>query len=269
MIAPEIQAELRQRFNPDGSDLRKMQLRMLDMLKYIDRICRENDIQYWLSSGTCLGAVRHGGFIPWDDDIDVEMLERDYIKFVQITRDDITSQFILQDHSNERFYRAPFAKLRDKKTKEYSENDKLHNLFKYQGCAIDIFPMRPSCSVQLAKLGFRIHGVILKLTTSNTKLLQNLSFPVFKFSKGVIFPILNTLSQLNAKGQLRHKIPNPFFKARFVSDIFPLVELNFEGVKLFVPGKYNDYLKKLYGDFENIPPIDKIHTHISKVDFMD
>ena len=61
MIDPELQAELRQRFNPDGSELRKMQLRMLEMLKYIDRICRENDIKYWLSSGTCLDAVRHGG----------------------------------------------------------------------------------------------------------------------------------------------------------------------------------------------------------------
>ncbi|MDE6121888.1 MAG: LicD family protein, partial [Duncaniella dubosii] len=67
MIDPLIQQELRSRFNPDGSPLRSHQLLMLDMLKKIDRICAENNIKYWLSSGTCIGALRHGGFIPWDD----------------------------------------------------------------------------------------------------------------------------------------------------------------------------------------------------------
>ena len=71
MIDQEIQAKLREKFNPDGSMLRKQQLRMLEILLYIDKVCKENNINYWLSSGTLLGAVRHGGFIPWDDDLDI------------------------------------------------------------------------------------------------------------------------------------------------------------------------------------------------------
>ena len=66
--------ELRQRYNPEGSLLRRHQLRMLEILKEIDRICQKHRIDYWLSSGTLLGAVRHGGFIPWDDDLDIEMV---------------------------------------------------------------------------------------------------------------------------------------------------------------------------------------------------
>lgn len=65
MINDSEQWELRERFNPDGSILRQHQLRMLDMLKYFDSLCRESGIRYWLSSGTCLEVVRHHGFIPW------------------------------------------------------------------------------------------------------------------------------------------------------------------------------------------------------------
>lgn len=86
MIDFKTQEALRAKFNPDGSNLRKMQLRMLDMLKYIDKICREHNIKYWLSSGTCLGAVRHGGFIPWDDDCDIELLRKDYKKLIKIRK---------------------------------------------------------------------------------------------------------------------------------------------------------------------------------------
>ena len=62
------------RFNPEGSVLRLHQMKMLRILEFVDRVCRKHGIRYWLSSGTLLGAVRHGGFIPWDDDMDIEML---------------------------------------------------------------------------------------------------------------------------------------------------------------------------------------------------
>lgn len=78
MIDPKLQAELRAKFNPDGSKLRNYQLYLLQMLKDFDTICNELGVKYWLSSGTLIGAARHGGFIPWDDDIDVEMTKDDY-----------------------------------------------------------------------------------------------------------------------------------------------------------------------------------------------
>ena len=70
MILPELQEQLRTEYNPDGSILRRQQMKMLDILLRVDKFCKEHDIKYWLSSGTLLGAVRHGGFIPWDDDDD-------------------------------------------------------------------------------------------------------------------------------------------------------------------------------------------------------
>ena len=84
MIDPVQQSQLRARYNPDGSDQRRAQLRMLEMLKFVDSFCKENDIKYWLEGGTLLGAMRHGGFIPWDDDTDICMTYSDAEKFKRL-----------------------------------------------------------------------------------------------------------------------------------------------------------------------------------------
>ena len=75
---------LRQRFSPEGSPLRRHQDRMLEMMVWLDAVCRRHGIPYWLGSGTLLGAVRHGGFIPWDDDVDIEF-RLFYLKHVRDT----------------------------------------------------------------------------------------------------------------------------------------------------------------------------------------
>ena len=113
MIDAQTQDALRKRFNPDGSQLRFHQLRMLDMLAYFDDLCRRHGIKYWLSSGTLIGAVRHGGFIPWDDDVDVEMLRDDYERLITVFKKEPDPKFILQTHCTDFYYFQPFAKLRD------------------------------------------------------------------------------------------------------------------------------------------------------------
>ena len=87
-------------YNPEGSELRRMQRKMLEILDAFDAICRKHSINYWLACGTLLGARRHGGFIPWDDDLDVTILLSDYKKLVSVLKEELPRQFKTSDQGN-------------------------------------------------------------------------------------------------------------------------------------------------------------------------
>lgn len=131
--------ELRQRYNPEGSLLRRHQLRMLEILKEIDRICQKHRIDYWLSSGTLLGAVRHGGFIPWDDDLDIEMERKDYLRLLQLLPEELNDAYLLQTHGTDPGFISTYAKIRDKYSAITEHEEDIN--YRYKGIFIDIFQM--------------------------------------------------------------------------------------------------------------------------------
>ena len=269
MIESSVQAKLHARFNSDGSDLRKMQMRMLDMLKYIDNVCRKNNIKYWLSSGTCLGAVRHGGFIPWDDDADIEMEKKDFKKLKKILKSN-SSQYQLQDHTTDNEYLAPYAKLRDTKSilKETNAND-LH--YKYSGLYIDIFCISPSSSLFLYKVSSSLHHrIIYKLTRIKNKILRKILInTIYPLTNNIIYPILSLFSRINNKGYYRHILGSGFVGRRYKEDFTETVLFPFEDTMLPIPKGYDSYLKRLYGDYMSIPPLESINNpHISKIEFL-
>ena len=91
--------------------LRKVQLTQLEIAKEIHRVCEENDIRYFLSDGTFLGAVRHQGFIPWDDDMDIGMLREDYEKFCRIAPQKLGEKYVFQNWYTDPNYGLPFGKV--------------------------------------------------------------------------------------------------------------------------------------------------------------
>lgn len=124
----------------DNETLRQLQLIQLEMLIEVDRICRKCDIHYNIIAGTLLGAVRHGGYIPWDDDADVAFLRDEYEKFREACEIELdATRFYFQDHRNTKGYRWGYGKLRRKNTlflREYQEH-----MHYEQGVFIDIFPL--------------------------------------------------------------------------------------------------------------------------------
>ena len=146
--------ELRQRYNPEGSLLRRHQLRMLEILKEIDRICQKHRIDYWLSSGTLLGAVRHGGFIPWDDDLDIEMERKDYLRLLQLLPEELNDAYLLQTHGTDPGFISTYAKIRDKYSAITEHEEDIN--YRYKGIFIDIFQMEVT-SYPLVRFAAALH----------------------------------------------------------------------------------------------------------------
>lgn len=269
MIDEALQLQLRARFNPEGSLLRQHQLRMLEMLRYIDEVCQKHCIKYWLCSGTLIGAARHGGFIPWDDDLDIEMLRDDYEKFVKAMQQEKSSQYVFQTHQTDFDYLAPYGKLRDLYSciKEDNYNDWY---YKYQGVYIDVFIMEPSSSLFLYKCSSVLQDYVLFRMNPHikNKTLRSVYFSSAYFVLyHIVFPVIRCFSKVGARNQLRHTLGSYFPKSRDKNDIFPLSQMNFEGYMFPVPGDTDSYLRKIYGDYMRLPDLNSIKVHTTNVEF--
>ena len=130
-------------YNGEGTTLRKVQLRLVDMMVEIDKVCRRHNIQYWLDCGTLLGAVRHGGFIPWDDDLDIAMLSSDYKRFLEIAPKELPESFFIQSKQTDPLWPRDYLRVRDNNSLFITKNED----FSKKGQAIyDVFDFYASRS---------------------------------------------------------------------------------------------------------------------------
>lgn len=260
MIDTVIHQQLREKYNPEGSLLRKGQLRMFDILKAVDKICRAHNIPYWLSSGTLLGAVRHGGFIPWDDDLDIEMLREDYLRLLPLLREELPEQFMVHDRESDKDYPYLYAKVRDKHS--CIEEDYVFKS-KHKGCFIDIFPLERS-PYPLYRIANRLY---VNLCHYNVYKLR----PIYEFNRAllrhVLFPILRKwISIFNPHSDYHHTLGMIYKAKRREADIFPLSEIVFEGHTFYAPHNPHGYLANMFGDYMTLPQDITVHGTIKWVD---
>lgn len=248
MIDEKLQAQLRAKYNPDGSLLRQHQLRMVEMLKYFDDLCQKHGIKYWLSSGNCLGLVRHGGFIPWDDDMDVEMLREDYLKLEKVFEE--TDNYVLQTWKNDKGYFLSFAKMRDKRS-FLDEGALYDDLYDYRGVYIDVFSLEKSNKF--------IHTICAKVYLRILyKSHKKIYFQSVKYMGRVFLSVCRLIFSIFPKKKLRHTYGCIWHSnIRDTKDIFPLKRVCFEGIQTNIPYNVDDYLKKIYGDYMQIPSEEK------------
>lgn len=260
------QASLRERFNPDGSQLRALQLRMLDILLEIDRICKKHQIRYWLSSGTLIGAMRHGGFIPWDDDLDIEMMREDYVKLMKVLPEELPDWLALQNSDTDPHYFFFYAKIRDRRSKML-ENTNYDRIWKEQGIYIDIFPMERH-PIGLHKLTEKTVGHMYKIwrtSTDDAKSIKQVR-RIFDFNDKFLFPCLRFICRLLPNKVVTSGMGIPYHNPRYEEEIFPLTTHEFEGHELPVPGNADAHLRHIYGDYMQLPDLNKLAPHMAKLE---
>lgn len=251
----------------------------------VKRICEKNDIRYFLTAGTLLGAVRHGGFIPWDDDMDIGMLRGDYERFIQACKTDLGSEFFLQTWDTDPDYPFSFGKIRLNGThfvEAFSEKGGMHD-----GIFIDIFPFDnvPDDPREQKKQGRRYFICkrllwIKKGMGTNMKegsLKQKMKYYAFKaFSCLFSYEsIRNYFKKVQAKynGQQTEKVvtdgsysySKESLERRWVENLTPV---KFETEEFLSYKDAVEYLQYFYGDYRKLPPVEKRNRHLLKqVDF--
>lgn len=263
-IDQQTNEELRQRFNPEGSSLRKHQLCALEILEATHELCQKHNINYYLSSGTLLGAVRHGGFIPWDDDVDIEMKWFDFIRFTRIAKKELPEKLSIQTHGTDKNYFAPYAKIRNNNT-FIAEHHGYDRFYKYKGIYIDVFYTEKSLRF-FTLLGRKFTKFILKFSKKEPHhIIQgicNIMYYIFYYLICPIFRIINLIFWPFCYSHLG--IGHAFLKRRDNSDIFPVNKILFEGKEFNCPKDTDKYLRKLYGDYMKLPDLNNLHIHSVK-----
>lgn len=249
--------------------LRQAQLVMLRMFRIIDFLCRKHHIRYWMCSGTLLGAVRHKGFIPWDDDVDICMLREDYELFLQVAMREFPTDMMLQTRETDpNYHYLPLpCKVRDKKsfilTPAHADEKSEKGLF------IDIFPADRYHTNKFVFLGEKalkiynrficdcLDAVYFKNESLDKKILS-FFHPVFQF---LVVRYMRTAKKMIDRNRtlgenclIGHGFDTMWKRYFLYDDIFPLIEIEFEGFAFYAPHSTDVYLRALYGSNYMTPP---------------
>ncbi len=257
-------------------ELRVLQLKSLEILLYFKKFCEENNLTFYLCGGCCIGAVRHKGFIPWDDDVDVFMPRNDYDKLPELWKEKADTEKYSYCHSDKNTnYRNLFATINDNHTtfiKTHQADLEINH-----GLVLDILPLDgyPKFKIQrffqvfwalvyslfCAGVAPLYHGRFLNilgkciLTVFKSK---NIRFAIWKFAekkmkKYDISKCDNVTELCSGPYYMMKKYPKKAFEK--------VTYASFEGHNIPIPCGYDEYLKTAFGDYMKLPPAEKQVPH--------
>lgn len=246
--------------------LRTCQLKQLQILKEIDKICQRHQITYWLDNGSLLGAVRHKGFIPWDDDMDIVMPMEDYRRFLSVAQQELPENLFVQTKETDKTVIHPITKVRDLNTFYIEAGDDLNAEYQ-KGIFVDITPfidypsILPSISRRIAR------GVCVAYHIIHSKHYYNLrAFAEFFYFSTKYLLFLAIWEILCTFGRKRKYLScdlrlNGYGIIHRAEIVYPLKTILFENEQFPCPADEHQYLTDIYGDYKVIPPEEKRKIH--------
>lgn len=253
--------------------LREQQLIVLDILKYFDEVCRKYNIKYTICGGTLIGAIRHKGFIPWDDDIDVYMVREEYEKFKKVLEENKSENYYLSDIDNFNSFTAGVApKIYDKRTLLTDYMGRKQPIF------IDIFVLdyvenNKDNRLELEKYKKNLllfAGIHLKFMKSESFVYKM----IYKYKSRIYFnKMMKTIRCFSEKTRDNSEflasvyyifdgIDKAFIPAYYFNNY---VELEFENCKFYAIANYDEHLSFYYGNYMELPsPKDRSPKHTKK-----
>lgn len=251
----------------EGVTVRQLQLKLLEIFLYFKKICEDNNLTYWCGGGTMLGAVRHKGFIPWDDDLDVFLPRKDYERLYEIW-DQVadTSHYVLVRTDEKVNYHHAAMNLVDVRTTYVNRHSVNEDI--YHGIYIDVIPFEgcPSSKVERA---LQIYHSIM-FSVFNVQRLPDNQGSFLRLPTKILLSLVRS-SQSRYKIWKKHQdkmTQYDFFTAKYVKetvssfkglfrlydrDIFNTVDAVFEGNMVKIPAGYDYYMKCIYGDYMSLP----------------
>lgn len=248
----------------------------LELLSQVDRICRANNIQYFLSGGTMLGAVRHKGFIPWDDDIDIAMLREDFEKFKQVAKEQLPKKYQYQSYTNKDGYHYFFDKITIKDT--YFSTKYSDGFDMLKGISMDIFVFdKTSDKKFFQKLHYK-KLMMLRLLMNVRWINKPRKDKSYMLSK-LLLPVLRLFS-MDFYSKRYDKLLRKYEKKKTTTVLPPatdhkwrgvmpkswfenVTDAQFENVMSYIPTGYDNYLKQWYSDdyMELLPLSQRVGSH--------
>lgn len=253
-----------------------LQQKLLDILKWFHLFCEENNLKYYAIGGTMLGVVRHKGFIPWDDDIDVGMPREDYNKFIELTKNKQFDKYVVEsiyDNNKDFFY--PMVKIYDTTT-TLIENTR----YKIKrGLYIDVFPLdgvantEKETEIFLSNIYRKLNFLLARTTgvRKGRKFYKNFFVILSRLIPNLFVDEIKLLKKINVICS-----KNSFYETKYSGCIMGAYrykeimlqqvfgsprKYKFENLEIYGVEKYNEYLTNLYGNYMQLPPLEKRVSH--------
>lgn len=251
-------------------ELKEMKERLVEMTAYLDKLCDENGLTLFMSGGTLLGAVRHKGFIPWDDDVDMYMSRPDYDKLIEIFRKEGNNgRYKLLCHELEKDYGYMFAKLVDTNTVLIERNA---DCGVEMGLYVDVFPIdglgnsiKDAKKIMKRLRPYRYMNISLSLNPWGSK----------NFIKDFAYAVIRIAAKMLGKEKIHQKMSDivhetSYDDSTYVGEIIDYLQdkrimlksemyesyelMEFENIKLKAPKNWDKWLTQFYGDYMTLPP---------------